>query len=449
MDEILTDESIQQLYISSMISSPEIFAQVSPLLKSNYFDSKFQRAIQYIQEYFNEYRSVPNIEVFKAVTHLPTVTLEVQRSDIQYISEQIAKFCQVKAMIQAVRQSPKLIENQDYGGLVQLIKEAAEIKLVQNTGIEYFTNIRERLEKRETTQKRISTGWKDVDELLDGGVARQELINILAPSGGGKSVTMLNLARNLLAQGLNGVYISLEMAGEVVAQRTDTMISRIASGKILSNLAQVEHEIEKFGRESNARFFVHRLREGTTTANDILAYLRVLETSHGFRPDFIVVDYLDIMASVQKGAEGNMFLKDQFVSQEVRAIGFDYNAIMISASQLGKHATDAINDGRAMHQGDVQGGSSKTNTSDIMIAAVRTEAMLEANEFRFDFVKSRNSGAAGKRVMMSFDPISLRILDHNSLNLKKKDRPALSIPGVRPGQKTSLQNLTNVLKPDT
>lgn len=445
MDDILTDSDAQRLYLNGMLSTPELFARVNHILQPAYFDPQFQGGVKFMKEYFTEYRSTPSIDIFKASTKLTAERVEIGRADVRFIAEQIAKFCQVKAVIQAVRQSPKMIEDQNFGGLVELVKSAAQIGLVDDLGIEYFANVRERIEKQQTQNKRISTGWKDVDEVLDGGVSRQELITFLAPSGGGKSVSMLNLARNFMAQGLHGVYISLEMADHLVAQRTDAMIARIASGKIAENVSQVVDSIEKFGAECGVKFFVKRMREGTTNCLDILAYLRELEATHGFRPDFIVVDYLDILASVQTGHSGNMFLKDQFVSQEVRAIGFDYNCIMISASQLGKHATEAINEGKAMHQGDVQGGSSKTNTSDLMIAVVRPESMLETGECRFEFPKARNSGAAGKKVMMTWDSISLRIGNHGDLNLKKKEKDArtsLVMNSVRPGQSRTLSDLT-------
>jgi hypothetical protein len=188
------------------------------------------------------------------------------------------------------------------------------------------------------------------------------------------------------------------------------------------------------------------MREGVTNANHIIAYLRELETTKAFWPDFIIVDYLDIIQSARKVDVSNMFLKDQYVSEEIRGIGFDYNAIMVSGSQLGKHATEAINDGRKMHQGDVQGGSSKTNTSDLMIATVKTDAMHEAGEYRFEFPKARNSDAANKTVMMKWNKESLKISDYDApdLTLKKKDKTFVMgdvVPGK--GSKVTLDSLLN------
>jgi replicative DNA helicase len=446
------DDDAQKLYLNSMISNPELFARVNNLLSPTYFDPQFAKGVKFLQEYFQENRAVPAPSIFTAATKLLTEKVELQRQDVQYVAEQIAEFCKFQACIEVIRKATGkdgYFETGDLGKMVAQMKEATQIGLQTDFGIDYFDNPLERLERAETEDAVISTGWKDVDAVIGGGIGRQELIMFLAPSGGGKSVAMLNLSLNLLAQGLKGVYISLEMRDKKVALRTDQMIAKIAAGNIADSMTQVAHEIEKFAAETNAKFFIKRMREGSN-ANDIIAYLRQLEAHSGFKPDFIVVDYLDIMTSVQKGIGDSMFLKDKYVSEEVRAIGFDYDCIMISASQLEKGATEKINNGDKMHQGNVQGGSSKTNTADLMIATVKTDQMHEAGEYRFEFPKSRNSDANTKQVMMGWDKTSLRIFDPGSqLTLNKKKRPGLELTSNKPGaKKNTLEDMLSKFEPE-
>jgi hypothetical protein len=94
-----------------------------------------------------------------------------------------------------------------------------------------------------------------------------------------------------------------------------------------------------------------------------------------------------------------------------------------------------IEEGKTMHQGLVQSGSSKTNTSDVMIATVRSNAMKEQGLYRFEFIKSRNADAVGKSCEMKFNSESLRVTDGSApvLELKKK-RPGLQMSDVKPGQ---------------
>lgn len=434
---VLLDSDSQRLFINAMLSDPGLFARVNPILKPEYFDASMQGAVQFIQEYFAANRGIPSAPIFQAATKSTPEIFQIPRHDVQFLADQIAQFCQASAMIMVARKSPSLIEKQDYGALIEQFKAAAQIGLLEDLGIEYFENPEERLSRLETTDKLISTGWKDVDALIGGGVGRQELITFLAPSGGGKSVNMLNLGVNLLEQGLHGVVISIEMKDTKFATRADQMIASIASREIVTQQARVAHAINQFHERTGSRLFIKRMREAVTNSNHILAYLRELESTKAFRPDWVVVDYLDIMQPTRKVDATNMFLKDQCVSEEVRGIGHDYDCIMISGSQLGKHSTDAINDGRKMHQGDVQGGSSKTNTSDLMIATVKTDAMHEAGEYRFEFPKARNSDASSKTCMMRWNKETLRVTDGSAPELSLNRKSTFKMSAPTPGKKVN------------
>lgn len=438
------DTDAQSLYLNSMLSNPELFARVNGILQPSFFDPNIARGIKFIKEYFEEYRAVPAQAVFKTATKLGTEEVFLPRQDIEYVAEQIAEFCKFQACISVIRKATGkdgYFEKGDLGTMVAEMKAATEIGLNEDIGIDYFTEALARLESDEDEDPVISTGWKTVDDVIGGGIGRQELVVFLAPSGGGKSVSMLNLGLNLLEQGLHGVYISLEMRDRKVARRTDQMIARIAANMVGLSKQQVADEINAFQAKSGARFFIKRMRETTTNANDIISYLRQLEATQAFRPDFIIVDYIDIMAPIRGAGVLSMFERDKAVSEELRAIAHDFNCIMISASQLGKDATDLINKGEKMHQGNVQGGSSKTNTSDLMIATVKTDAMHEAGEYRFEFPKARNSDANTKQVTMSWNKATLRITDMgDKLELKKKARPVMELT-TPTGPKKTLDDL--------
>jgi len=447
----LMDEDAQRLYLNSMLTNPELFTLVNGVIRPQYFDPHLAKGVKFMQEYFDENRSVPPTTVFTAATKLATEGVQLYDSDLHYVAKQIAEFCRFQACIEVIRKATGkdgYFEKGDLATMVNAMKEASEIALVEDFGIDYFADPLARLEADETEDPVISTGWKTVDDVIGGGIGWQELVLFLAPSGGGKSVSMLNLAFNLLAQGYDGIYISLEMRDKKVARRTDQMISRFASGLINANKTQVAHEIHKFHEKSGAAFFIKRLPEGRTTARDIIAYIRQLKSAkkickNGRKLGFVVVDYLDIMGTDQRGVGDNMFLKDKAVSEEVRAIGFDENCIMISGSQLEKGATQLINDGKKMHQGNVQGGSSKTNTADLMIATVKTDAMHEAGEYRFEFPKARNSDAGTKQVTMSWNKVTLKISDMGEKGLEFKPKKGIQMTDGKPGAtKASLNDLT-------
>lgn len=451
-DVPMMDEDSQRLYMNTMLSNPEMFTLVNNVLQPSYFDPHIAKGIKYIKEYFAENRVVPATSIFTAATKIPTEEAHLPEQDRKFIANQIAEFCRYQACIDVIRKATGqggYFETGDLSTMVAKMKEATEIGLMQDLGIDYFADPMARLEADELEDPVISTGWKTVDDVIGGGIGWQELVLFLAPSGGGKSVSMLNLAYNLLEQGYDGIYISLEMRDKKVARRTDQMMSRFHSGLINANKTQVAHEIQKFHEKSGASFWIKRMPVGSTS-NDIRAYIQQLKAARKLarggkkKLGFIVSDYLDLMEPDQKGISSeNMFTKDKYVSQEFRDISFDENCIGISASQLEKGATEKINAGQKMHQGNVQGGSSKTNTADLMIATVKTDAMHEAGEYRFEFPKARNSDAGTKQVTMSWNKSTLRISDMGGQLEFKAKRDVMQMNSVKPGAgKPTLNDLT-------
>ena len=169
-------------------------------------------------------------------------------------------------------------------------------------------------------------------------------------------MTMLNLARNFLAQGLNGVYISLEMGEATVSKRLDSMISHIAQGDLFKDMHKVADSISKASKKFG-QFRIKRFPENRTNVNDIRGWLTQLEQASGFKPDFIIVDYIDIMGTTAAVSLDNMFTKDKYVTEEIRSLGFDYNCIMVSAAQLGRcidiNSMISMADGSYKRIGDV------------------------------------------------------------------------------------------------
>jgi replicative DNA helicase len=230
---------------------------------------------------------------------------------------------------------------------------------------------------------------------------------------------MLNLAKNFLAQGLNGVYISLEMSEGVVSKRLDSMITKISQDNLLKEMSKVASLVTK-ASDTYGKFRIKRMPENRTNINTIRSWLQQLEQSEGFTPDFIVVDYLDIMGTTMSISLDNLFIKDKYVTEEVRSLGFDFDAIMISASQLGRGAIDA----EKLNQAHIQGGISKINTSDYTIGIKQDDLQKAAGELWYECLKSRNSDGVGKRALLAWDPISLTVSSPTKkgqqLQLKKK-----------------------------
>jgi KaiC/GvpD/RAD55 family RecA-like ATPase len=396
----------QRLALSCFAANRDLFALCQAIVKPSYFDPSLKKTVRFMQEYFEKYKDVPKLQTIRAESGMLLEDVgKIERADQAYIASEVEEFCRNRAVTEAIIAAPELLQKEDFGSIIESMKQAISVGLLKDMGIDYFKDPEERLKKTLDPGNKYSTGWPELDEKLGGGVARQELIMFAANSGGGKSMTMLNLAKNFLAQGLNGVYISLEMGEGTVSKRLDSMITKIGQDNLLKELAKVAGLIEKAGGKMG-QFIIKRMPENRTTINTIRSYLQQLEQSLGFRPDFIVVDYLDIMGTTHSISLDNLFVKDKYVTEEVRSLGFDFDAIMISASQLNRSAIEA----EKLNQSHVGGGISKIQTSDYTVAVKQDDLMRAAGEIYFEILKSRNSGGVGARILLGWDPISLCIL---------------------------------------
>jgi KaiC/GvpD/RAD55 family RecA-like ATPase len=415
----------QRIVISALCSNRDLMALCSSILKPSYFDPSLKKSVKFILDYFEKYRDVPKNHTVRAETGAVLDDLGVISSpEMKYVADEIETFCRNKAMTEAILLGPQLINKGDFGKILEVLKDAVSVGLQKDLGVDYFINPEDRLRKTLIDEPKISTGIKELDDAIGGGIGRQELLLFAANSGGGKSMTMLNVGKNLLDQGYNGAYISLEMSEGLVSKRLDSMITRISQDMLLKEMSKAAGLIENKSKKMG-KFRIKRMPENRTNINTVRSYLQQLEQSTGFKPDFIIIDYIDIMGTSMQISNDNIFIKDKYVTEEVRSLGFDFNAMMISASQLGRNAIEA----EKLNQSHIQGGMSKINTSDYVIAVKQDDLMRSTGEIVFEVLKSRNSRGVGKRILLEWDPISLTInstaTQNQTLELKRKSNIVL------------------------
>lgn len=413
----------QKLLFEYLISSPDTFTLCHPILKAKYFDPEFRKAMDFALNYYGQYRAIATPEQIAAESGLTLEYRTVSRDDLEYCRNEIEKFCRRKALEAAIVASPELLESDEGAKFEQMVKDALSVSLTKDLGLDYFADPLSRLEKMAEKPLRTSTGWRSMDELLGGGLARTEMILFCANSGGGKSVTLGNLALNFLKQGLNVLYLSLELSEEMISQRFDMMLSGISPVAVQSRYKEIAHAVLKASKGMGS-FKIKRMQSGTN-ANQIRGYIKECETKEGFVPDLLIVDYLDIMGPNEHVSADNVSEKDKRVAEQLRDIGFTYNMYIASASQLNRSAIDA----EQLNQSHTAGGLTKVNTVDWQVAIVHNSAMKAMGEILYTFLKARSSDAVGKTVYMKWDGSSLLVTD--------KDRPKDG-----DGIKSAVQNST-------
>jgi replicative DNA helicase len=373
-----------------------------PIVKPEYFIVDLRSGVTFIHKYYERYNALPTTKQIEAEANVILQQQSITRDRIEYCTDEIEKFCKHKAVEHAYRAGIPLLEKGDFGAIEKLIKDAVLVSLHRELGIKYFEETKARLERMLSQPSNIPTGWKSIDNIC-GGLGRKEITFISANSGAGKSITLGNLALNIVEQNYNCLYITNELSQDIVSQRFDIMLTGIGRVEWKYHIDDISTKISSMKNKMGQLDIVY-LPPGTT-ANDVRSYLKEFELVYNYKPDVIIIDYIDRMKPTDHVSADNAFERDRLVTIESRMIGHDYNAAIVTASQLNRESVNAIHH----HEGHVAGGISKFNESDIWISLMGKMAIK--GEAIFNFLKTRNSDGVGKKACLNYDPKYLRIYD--------------------------------------
>jgi archaellum biogenesis ATPase FlaH len=410
------NKEVEDLFISFMMSKQDLFVRCKGILRSQYFDDKQNRdTVAFIESYSSDFAKIPSLDEIKAITgkEIKIMEVEAAQHDLWFLRE-FESFCQHKALRDAILASPQKLDEGKYGEVLAEIKSAVEIALVKDLGLDYYADPKSRLESLKENKGQIPTYWKIVDEKLFGGLNRGEITIFAGQSGAGKSLFLQNLAVNWALAGLNVVYLSLELSEKLCALRVDAMHTNYETRDVMKNIDDVHMKIRASQQKSHGSLRIKQLPNGCTS-NDIRAYIKEYEIFANRKVDAILVDYLDLMFPMSKKISAeNLFVKDKYVTEELRNLAVELDVLCVSASQLNRGSYEE-SDYDPSH---IAGGISKVNTADNVIGIFTSAAMKESGRYQIQFMKTRSSSGVGSRVDLAFNNRTLKIydLDENSDN---------------------------------
>lgn len=407
----ITDYSpaVEELFIQYMVSKPDLYVRCKGILRSDYFDEKQnQKVVEYINSYTDDFSNMPSVDQIKAITGKDLQTLDVDSAaHEQWFLREIERFCRHKGLRAAILASPDLLDEGRYGEVEAAVKAAVQIGLVKDLGTDYYANPKERLEAIRENKGQHSTGWKTVDEKLFGGVNRGELGIFAGQSGAGKSVFLQNMAVNWATSGMNVVYLSLELSEKLCSMRIDAMHTGYDTREVMKNIEDIHMKLRAAQQKHRGNIIVKQLPNGCT-ANDIRAYIKEVEIHKGVKIDAMLVDYLDLMMPTSKRISAeNLFVKDKYVTEELRNLAVELNILCFTASQLNRGSHEIVEFGH----NHISGGISKINTADNVLGIFTTPQMKESGRYQIQFMKTRSSSGVGSTLDLAFDRKSLRITD--------------------------------------
>ena len=397
---------IQRLYLEMFMSDAETFVRCQNIFDPLNFDQRLQDIATFINKYVDEYKVMPEATIVNASTGSDLNPVQLPKENYEWLMNEFEQFSRHKGLERAIIDSSDLLEAGDYGPVEKLIKDAIQISLNKDMGTDYFEDPRARLTKLKDGNGQISTGWPSIDKKLYGGFNRGELNIFCAGSGGGKSLFLANLGCNWALQGLNVLYLTFELAEGLVSMRLDSMMTGISTREVFRSIDEVELKVKMLGKKAG-HLQVKYMPSGKN-CNDIRAYLKEYQVKKGCKPDVILIDYLDLMMPLSvKVSPSDLFVKDKYVSEEIRNLAMETQCITVTASQLNRSAVEEIE----FDHSHISGGLSKIMTADNVIGIFTSRAMKERGRYQIQFMKTRSSSGVGQKVDLEFNVETLRITD--------------------------------------
>jgi len=401
------DAQVQKLFIEMMLADPQSYVRVQNIFNPNNFDRSLQNAAKFIKEHCEKHTIMPLYEQINAATNNSFQSIPGITDDhTSWFLEEFEGFTKQKELERAILKAADMLEKGDFDPVEKIIKDAVQISLTKDLGTDYFEDPISRLTRIKDNNGQTSTGWKTLDQKLYGGFNRGELNIFAGGSGSGKSLFMQNIACNWILAGLNGVYITLELSEDLTAMRIDGMLTNTPSRDIFKNMEDIEVKVKMLGKKSGKLQI--KYMPAQSNINDVRSYIKELQIRSGRRVDFVMIDYLDLLMPVStRVSPSDLFVKDKYVSEEIRNFAKEMDILLVTASQLNRASVEEVE----FDHSHISGGISKINTADNLFGIFTSRSMREHGKYQLQLMKTRSSSGVGQKIELEFDIDSLRIRD--------------------------------------
>ena len=398
---------VQRLFLEMMLEDAQSYVRVQNIYNPQNFDKSLRPAAEFIKEHSDKYKTLPERTQISAATGVKLQPVpDLNEGHYDWFMTEFESFTKRQELERAILKSADLLEKGDFEPVEKLIKDAVQISLTKDLGMDFWYDPEGMLDRYFNSGGQVSTGWPQMDRLLYGGFSRGELNIFAGGSGSGKSLVMMNIALNWVQQGLHGVYITLELSEELTGLRTAAMLTDMSTKDIRKDKDAAAIKIKMIGRKAGS--YQVKALPAQSNINDIRAFLKEYQIKTGHKVDFIMIDYLDLLMPVSaKVSPNDLFVKDKYVSEELRNLAKELGLLMVTASQLNRSAVEEIE----FDHSHISGGISKINTADNVFGIFTSRAMKERGKYQIQCMKSRSSTGVGQKIDLEYNIETMRITD--------------------------------------
>lgn len=398
-------DKTERVILNNLIHDDAYARHVIPFLSSAYFHDKAEREVfKEIQGFFNKYNAIPDYTalsvelsnrdivegVYKEVKEVLSEIEEPRTVEYDWLVDTTEKFCKDKAIYNAILKSIKIIDGEDKNNspeaLPSLLQEALAVSFDKSVGHDFFDNAEDRYDLLHKKENKLRFDLEMFNKVTKGGVPPKTLNAVLAPTGVGKSLFLCHLAAAYVKNGIDTLYITLEMAEERIAERIDCNIMDMQLDEVEKlSKKNFTGKLDDIKNKTHGRLIIKEYANSSAHAGHFRALMDELELKKNFKPKVVIIDYLNICASQRASRNDNSYTLVKKIAEELRALGQEYNVPVWTATQTNRGG--ANNSDIAIT--DTSESFGLPMTLDFLFALVRTEELDAMGQLLCIQLKSR------------------------------------------------------------
>ncbi len=422
----------ETLILRHLLNDEAFARRTLPYLKPEYFADRVEKTVyQQIDYFIEKYNSLPTKEALTieldAVSNLTDKEFEecgkyISELDIQQAEDQdwllktTEKFCQEKAVYNAIMESIGIIdsngsEDRDKGAIPELLSDALAVSFDPNVGHDFIEDASERFDFYHRKEEKVPFDLEYMNKITGGGLPRKTLNVLMAGTGAGKSLAMCHMASANLMDGKNVLYITMEMAEEKIAERIDANLLNVTLDdlKTLSK-TMYDKKIARVKGKTTGKLVVKEYPTASAGTGHFRHLLNELKLKKSFIPDIIYIDYLNICMSsrLRNGGNHNSYTLVKAIAEEIRGLAGEQNVPIVTATQTTRSGYGSSD----IDLTDTSESFGLPATADFMAALIVTEELDEMGQIMIKQLKNRYGDPGQyKRFMVGIDRAKMRLYD--------------------------------------
>jgi replicative DNA helicase len=422
-------DRIEITILRNLIYNEKYCRKVIPFLKDEYFGEMSERIIfEEIYTYFSTYdklatkevlfielsnrRNVSDDELKQCNQIISNFTDDV--SDYDWLVTSTETWCKDRAIYLALMESVHIVDDdsgkKNKDSIPHILSEALGVSFDHNVGHDYIKNFQERYDFYHKSEEKIPFDLEYFNKITKDGLPTKTLNVVLAGTGVGKSLFMCHLASSVLLQGRNVLYITMEMAEEKIAERIDANLLDVN----IRDLAELprqsfEKKIHALMKKNVGTLIIKEYPTASAHVGHFKTLMNDLSMKRSFKPDIIMIDYLNICASSRyKGSIVNSYTYVKAIAEELRGLAVECNVPIVTATQTTRSGYNSSN----IELTDTSESFGLPATADLMFALISTEELEQMGQIMVKQLKNRyNDLSTNRKFLIGVDRSKMRLHD--------------------------------------